>query len=120
MRQAALELDPKYKPTFTFVICGKRVRTVSPAQSRAELTSARHHMRFFAANEQDNDRSGNLPPGLRTELPKCRKLIQQGPSWIRGSLIPMPSTYIFRRTLFCRVLRSRLTSESQVADDKRR
>ena len=36
----------KYRPTFTFVVCAKR-----------------HHMRFFAANPGDQDRTGNLPPG---------------------------------------------------------
>ncbi|KAK8847413.1 hypothetical protein IAR55_005271 [Kwoniella newhampshirensis] len=43
---ACRELDPKYRPKITFVICAKR-----------------HNMRFFATSEQDKDRTGNLPPG---------------------------------------------------------
>lgn len=48
LREGATKVGgPQYKPTFTFVVCAKR-----------------HHMRFFAANPADQDRTGNLPPGL--------------------------------------------------------
>ncbi|GAA5924141.1 hypothetical protein JCM3775_005604 [Rhodotorula graminis] len=40
-------IDPKWNPALTFVVCQKR-----------------HHVRFFAANAGDGDRTGNLPPGL--------------------------------------------------------
>ncbi|WWD21504.1 hypothetical protein CI109_105990 [Kwoniella shandongensis] len=43
---ACRELDARYRPKVTFVICAKR-----------------HNMRFFATSEQDKDRTGNLPPG---------------------------------------------------------
>ncbi|WWC86900.1 uncharacterized protein L201_001779 [Kwoniella dendrophila CBS 6074] len=46
IRQAFRELDAKYSPTITLVICAKR-----------------HHMRFFATNPSDTDRTGNLPAG---------------------------------------------------------
>ena len=51
LREAATAVGgPNYKPKFTFVVCAKR-----------------HHMRFFAANPADADRSGNLPPGTVVE-----------------------------------------------------
>ncbi|WVF69798.1 hypothetical protein IAT40_004577 [Kwoniella sp. CBS 6097] len=46
IRKACVEMDPKYKPKITFVVCAKR-----------------HHMRFFATSDGERDRTGNLPPG---------------------------------------------------------
>lgn len=51
LREAATAVGgPNYKPKFTFVVCAKR-----------------HHMRFFAANPADADRTGNLAPGTVVE-----------------------------------------------------
>nr|XP_031860632.1 uncharacterized protein CI109_003963 [Kwoniella shandongensis]KAA5527704.1 hypothetical protein CI109_003963 [Kwoniella shandongensis] len=46
IKKAAARFGANYKPKITFVICAKR-----------------HAMRFFAQNDQDRDRTGNLPPG---------------------------------------------------------
>ena len=46
IKAACAELDPNYKPTITFVLVQKR-----------------HHTRLFAVNQQDADRSGNIPAG---------------------------------------------------------
>ncbi|KAI9636400.1 eukaryotic translation initiation factor 2C 2 [Dioszegia hungarica] len=46
MLQAARDIDPKYRPKITFVVCAKR-----------------HNMRFFGLNQGDLDRTGNLPAG---------------------------------------------------------
>ncbi|GAA6003090.1 hypothetical protein JCM10207_001981 [Rhodosporidiobolus poonsookiae] len=47
LKAAFRKIDPKWNPKLTYVVCAKR-----------------HHTRFFAANEKDMDRTGNLPPGL--------------------------------------------------------
>ncbi|KAI9636399.1 putative eukaryotic translation initiation factor 2C 2 [Dioszegia hungarica] len=54
MLKAAREMDPKYRPKITFVICAKR-----------------HSMRFFAMTQQDGDRTGNLQPGLVVDTGVC-------------------------------------------------
>ncbi|OCF58806.1 hypothetical protein L486_03296 [Kwoniella mangroviensis CBS 10435] len=46
VKQAFKELDPKYNPKITLVICAKR-----------------HHMRFFAEDRRDTDKTGNLLAG---------------------------------------------------------
>ncbi|WVQ69266.1 uncharacterized protein L199_007483 [Kwoniella botswanensis] len=46
VRQAFKELDPKYNPKITLIICAKR-----------------HHMRFFADVRRDTDKTGNLLAG---------------------------------------------------------
>jgi hypothetical protein len=44
---ACSELEKGYRPTISFIVCQKR-----------------HHTRFFASNERDEDRSGNVPAGM--------------------------------------------------------
>lgn len=51
---AAREVDAKYRPKITFVVCVKR-----------------HAMRFFAQNAADGDRTGNLPPGTVVDTNVC-------------------------------------------------
>lgn len=46
IRAACMELDPAYKPTITFILVQKR-----------------HHTRLFPTNQNDADRSGNIPAG---------------------------------------------------------
>nr|XP_019047161.1 hypothetical protein I302_03768 [Kwoniella bestiolae CBS 10118]OCF26091.1 hypothetical protein I302_03768 [Kwoniella bestiolae CBS 10118] len=46
IKKAFKELDPKYNPKITLIICAKR-----------------HHMRFFAEDRRDTDKTGNLLPG---------------------------------------------------------
>lgn len=46
VKAAAARFGKDYKPRITFIILAKR-----------------HHMRFFAMNEQDGDKTGNLPAG---------------------------------------------------------
>ncbi|KAK1921573.1 eukaryotic translation initiation factor 2C 2 [Papiliotrema laurentii] len=46
IKDAAARFGSDYRPKLTFVICAKK-----------------HSMRFFAASDQDKDRTGNLPPG---------------------------------------------------------
>lgn len=46
IKEACKELDSNYAPKITFVLVQKR-----------------HHTRFFVANAQDADRSGNIPAG---------------------------------------------------------
>ncbi|EST09042.1 protein of unknown function DUF1785 [Kalmanozyma brasiliensis GHG001] len=46
IKQASREIRPDANIKVTFVVCGKG-----------------HHVRFFAQNQADNDRSGNLPAG---------------------------------------------------------
>ncbi|KAK4699963.1 eukaryotic translation initiation factor 2C, partial [Phenoliferia sp. Uapishka_3] len=46
IKAACRELDPRYSPKLTYVVCAKR-----------------HNVRFFAAADKDRDRSGNLPAG---------------------------------------------------------
>ncbi|KAM0756440.1 Piwi-domain-containing protein [Meredithblackwellia eburnea MCA 4105] len=47
LKKACREFDLSYKPKLTYVVCAKR-----------------HHVRFFATNDQNRDKSGNLPAGL--------------------------------------------------------
>jgi len=58
IKDATAKFGPAYKPKLTFVICAKRVSIPN-----ASGTDNQHSMRFFAANEQDRDRTGNLPAG---------------------------------------------------------
>jgi eukaryotic translation initiation factor 2C len=44
---ACADIEEDYRPTISFVVCQKR-----------------HHTRFFASNERDEDRSGNVPAGM--------------------------------------------------------
>jgi eukaryotic translation initiation factor 2C len=46
IKAACKEMDPKYDPKITFILVQKR-----------------HHTRFFAAEQRDTDRSGNVPAG---------------------------------------------------------
>jgi len=46
LKDAFAQIDPMWQPKVTWLICGKR-----------------HHTRFFATNQQDTDKTGNLPAG---------------------------------------------------------
>lgn len=54
IRKACESLKPGYKPKITFIICAKK-----------------HNMRFFSANNQNVDRSGNLPAGTVVDRTVC-------------------------------------------------
>ncbi|BGP25278.1 argonaute [Rhodotorula toruloides] len=47
IKAACRKIDPNWSPKLTYVICAKR-----------------HHVRFWAQNEKDCDRTGNIPPGV--------------------------------------------------------
>ncbi|CAG8516305.1 10444_t:CDS:10 [Funneliformis caledonium] len=50
VKAACASLDPKYKPTLTFIVVQKR-----------------HHTRFFPMEKRDTDRTGNCLPGTVVE-----------------------------------------------------
>uniref|UniRef100_A0A7S3UXA3 Uncharacterized protein n=1 Tax=Heterosigma akashiwo TaxID=2829 RepID=A0A7S3UXA3_HETAK len=54
IKRACAKLEPGYNPPITFVIVQKR-----------------HHTRLFAHNERDQDRSGNIQPGLLVDTGVC-------------------------------------------------
>lgn len=54
LRAACKDIDPAYAPTITFVLVQKR-----------------HHTRFFVAQGQDADRSGNIPAGTVVDTMVC-------------------------------------------------
>ncbi|WRT64767.1 uncharacterized protein IL334_001701 [Kwoniella shivajii] len=65
----------KYKPKVTFVICAKR-----------------HAMRFFATNDGDKDRTGNLPPGTvvdsKVTSPMVHDFYLQAHAGLQGTARP--------------------------------
>lgn len=54
LKAACREIDPNYAPTITFILVQKR-----------------HHTRFFVAQQQDGDRSGNIPAGTVVDTTVC-------------------------------------------------
>lgn len=54
LKAACREIDPNYAPTITFILVQKR-----------------HHTRFFVAQAQDADRSGNIPAGTVVDTAIC-------------------------------------------------
>ena len=60
VKAACREIDPRYAPKLTYIVCAKR-----------------HHVRFFAKKEQDTDRSGNLPAGTVGASSSCLPFIAQ-------------------------------------------
>jgi hypothetical protein len=70
-------------------------------------------MRFFAASDQDKDRTGNLPPGKRYHV-LCTGLDadkMQAQSWTQELRTPSRLISTFRRTRVSRVQRSQPTSK---------